>query len=189
MSDLLPANATEQEHALADATERASGVSVFVREMWDVDTCPSNMLAWLAWAFSVDSWDVNWTDAQKRSAIKASITIHKYKGTIGAVQEALASLFFDARVREWFAQSPVGDPYTFDVLLAADQVGISQSAMLGLVDVVERTKNLRSHLDDIQVIVTSPAGPYIAACTGIGTELTVAYGGRAVVINEQSLLG
>lgn len=188
MSDLLPANATAQERAISDAIERAATVPVVVREVWNPDTCPANLLAWLAWAFSVDEWDPAWTDAQKRGAIKSAVAIHKYKGTIGAVRQALAGLFFDARVQEWFNQIPAGNAYTFRILLGVNQVGADQDAFSSLFTVVDRTKNLRSHLDEIELIVTTPAGPYLAACTNLGTEISVTnYQPGAVVANETTI--
>ena len=88
MSDLLPINATPAERAISLAIERHAQVPIRVREMWNPDSCPENLLAWMAWAFGVDEWDVNWTDIQKRSVIKRSVVVHRYKGTIGAVRDA-----------------------------------------------------------------------------------------------------
>jgi phage tail P2-like protein len=188
MSDLLPANATGGERALSLAAERAGSVPVRVRDVWDPDTCPANLLAWLAWAFSVDEWDAAWTDEQKRDTIRRSIVVHRYKGTIGAVREALAALGVDAQVQEWFNQVPEGNPYTFKVLLQADQVGISKDAIKSLFAVIERTKNLRSHLDDVQVIAKTQAGPYLAAVTGLGSDIRVTnYVWATVVFNETAI--
>jgi phage tail P2-like protein len=171
VSDLLPPNATAQERALSLASGR--DVATPVRDVWDPDTCPAALLAWLAWAFSVDEWDSTWTDAQKREVIKAAAAVHRYKGTIGAVQEALGALFVGARVQEWFNQLPAGDPYTFRMLLEVDQVGIDQAGVGSLFKVIERTKNLRSHLDEIELIVKSPAGLTMAAYTNVGCEIAV----------------
>jgi phage tail P2-like protein len=184
MSDLLPANATAQERALDDSAARLGEVSVVVREMWNPDTCPENLLAWMAWAFSVDDWNPVWTDAQNRAVIKASIDVHKYKGTIGAVREALAALFVGARVQEWFNQLPEGDPYTFRVLLDVDQAGVEQAAYASLLNVIERTKNLRSHLDQVELIVKSQAGPTVATSTVMGTEIVCQYERPPLALNE-----
>lgn len=173
MSDLLPPNATPQERALSNVAARVSDVPVPIRDMWNADTCPSNALAWLAWAFSVDQWDSNWTDAQQRAFIKSSVEVHRYKGTIGAVRDALAALGLSAQVQEWFAQEPAGDPYTFRILVEAEQVGIPQGALAAIFEVVNRTKNLRSHLSEVQVAVNSPAGPMLAVVAGVGSEIVL----------------
>lgn len=188
MSDLLPANTTAQERALDDAASRLGDVPVVVREMWNPDICPANLLAWLAWAFSVDEWDPAWTDAQKRATIKRSIEVHKYKGTIGAVREALAALSFDARVQEWFNQIPEGDPYTFRVLLEANQVGISQTALQGLISLIMQTKNLRSHLDRVDLSVVTSAGPAAAVVGAVGSDIVVTnYVRPLTVLNETTI--
>ena len=188
MFDLLPANATEQERAISDAIERAADVPVPVRDVWNPDTCPSNLLAWLSWAFSVDEWDASWSDDQKRNAIKSAMVVHRYKGTIGAVRYALAALGVQAQVQEWFNQIPAGDPYTFRIILTADQVGVTAAQQAALLNVLERTKNLRSHLDEIEVVVESPAGPTVAASTRMGTEIVCQYERPAMALNENVIV-
>ncbi|MBZ6381120.1 phage tail protein I [Sphingomonas sanguinis] len=185
MSDLLPPNATSGERALADVAGRVGDVGAPIRDVWNPDTCPPALLAWLAWAFSVDQWDDGWTEAQKRRFIKQSVEIHRHKGTIGAVQDALAALGIEARVQEWFNQTPPGAPYTFRVLLEVDQIGVPQGAVQSLVSVVERTKNLRSHLIEASLSVRSVAGTHVAIAAGVGSEITVAgFEWATSVINE-----
>jgi phage tail P2-like protein len=169
---LLPPNATEHERALEDVAARISDVPVLVRESWSPDDCPAELLPWLAYAFSVDTWESSWTDEQKRKTIKDSVLIHQKKGTIGAVKRALSALGFDVRVQEWFNQMPLGEPFTFRLLLTADQVGFEQAAVQRIMGVVQATKNLRSHLSEIVPQVVTTAGPVVAGVTGMGTEIT-----------------
>jgi len=169
--DLLPPNATTLERALSGSTSRISAVPIPVRDSWNPDTCPPNMLAWLAWAFSVDQWDSTWSNAQKRAYIKASVDVHRRKGTIGAVTQALAALGVDIQVQEWFAQTPPGDPYTFALEMTVDQVGIDQPTMQTALAVVDRTKNLRSHMTEVALSVQTVASPSVAIAVGVGTEI------------------
>lgn len=188
MSDLLPPNATGAERALSLAIERHAALPAPLRDVWDAETCPAHLLAWLAWALTVDEWDGSWTDAQKRAVIKASLNVHRFKGTIGAVREALGALAYTARVQEWFAQIPAGDAYTFRVLLEVDQVGIAQADMASLQTVIERTKNLRSHISRIDPIVTTRASLTVAAVAAVGTEITVSnYVPASLVFNETAI--
>jgi phage tail P2-like protein len=187
MSDLhlLPANATQGERDVSLAIERHADLPVPVRDVWNADTCPVPLLPWLAWAYSVDVWDAAWTEAQKRAAIKSSIDVHRYKGTIGAVKEALAALSVEAKVQDWFAQDPPGDPYTFKIILEGATAGITQEATRALFQVVERTKNLRSHLDGVRITVTSQAGPQVAVVATLGSDITLAgYEFPTVVLNS-----
>jgi phage tail P2-like protein len=186
MSDvLLPANSSAQERALEGATALIERVPVRVREVWNPDTCPPEVLPWLAWAFSVDDWSPLWDEQQKRQVIKNSIIVHRYKGTIGAVREAIAALGANSQVVEWFQNDPEGTPYTFSLRVDVDQVGASQEFFDALLDVVMSTKNLRSHLDQSKLYVTSLAGPKVAVCAGVGHEVTVTtYNIPTLVLNE-----
>ena len=176
MSDaLLPANSSQQEFALEQTTARIADVPVSVREVWNADTCPSNLLPWLAWAFSVDEWDAEWSDAQKRAAIKAAVAVQRYKGTIGAVREAMAALGFGVQVQEWFNQLPSGAPYTYHLLLEVNQIGIDQAALAKILQVVFSSKNLRSHMDMLVPSVTTRATLYSAGANGMGNEITIKY--------------
>lgn len=185
---LLPINATTQERAIEGATARLSDVPVRVREVWSPDDCPSPLLPWLASQFAVDAWDVTWTDEQKRQAIKDSIAVHKRKGTIGAVKRALAAVGFPVSVQEWFNQAPAGDPFTFWLLIDSDQVPVTQAGMSGLIALLDRTKNVRSHLTAIKVSAVTRDTISVAACANIGTEITVTnYQPGAVVANETTI--
>lgn len=164
MSDLLPPNATPQERALSEATARIGSVPTPVRTVWNPDTCQADALPWLAWAFSVDEWNPAWTEAQKRGAIKNSIAVHKKKGTIGAMRDALTPLGYDLEVTEWFQKEPAGDPYTFGIRINVDQVGLGTEAEYDQVErVAISAKNLRSHLETIEVNATTACVEYFAA--------------------------
>lgn len=187
MSSLLPPNATDQERALEETASRLSGVPVPLRQLWNPDTCPANLLPWLAWAFSLDEWSDTWTEAQQRAAIKASYGVHRSKGTIGAVKQALAALGFTVRVQEWFNQIPAGNPYTYRLLLEVDQVGYGQADLQKLLDVVDASKNLRSHLDTIVPQVASSAEVFVAAAALAGSELEYSQPAGALIANGYAI--
>lgn len=189
MADLLPQNATRQERALSGSVARLADVPVPLRESWNPDTCPSSMLAWLAWAFSVDRWDSDWTEEQQRAFIKRSVEIHRHKGTIGAVREGLAALGIDVRVQEWFNQSPPGERYTFSVEMTADQTGIDEAALQHLFAIIERTKNLRSHITSAALTVRSVVGPCMAIAAGVGHDICLTgFQWSATVVNETTIV-
>lgn len=167
---ILPPGSTPLELSLEQVVALLLDIPVPIPDTWSPDDCPVALLPWLAWALSVDEWDTNWSETQKRSAVKTSLSVHMRKGTIGAVREAMAALSFTARVQEWFNQVPPGDPHTFRLLLEADQVGISQAGFGALLGVIERTKNLRSHLTAIELTVRSQTGPLMVAAAGIGND-------------------
>ncbi|SDE41762.1 phage tail protein, P2 protein I family [Paraburkholderia lycopersici] len=174
---LLPPNATATERRLEQVGARISDIPTPVRDMWNPDACPVALLPWLAWGFGVDEWDSDWSEAQKRSAIKNALFVQKHKGTIGSVKRALAALGYDIVVQEWFNQIPAGDPGTFDVLLDSNQTGIDQAALTRILELIDRYKNLRSHLVRVRPSVTTRGGPILAGVCTVGHEITVPFDG------------
>ncbi len=175
---LLPPSATHTLRELSIAANRATSLPVAIRDEWSPERCPAHMLPWLAWAVGVEEWDVRWTDAQKRSAIASSLAVKRTKGTIGAVVTAVASLGLGAKVVEWFNQVPAGDPYTFDLAITAGQAGFDQAQWELLLALISRTKNVRSHLDELQLNVDSTTTTYGGAVAMLGLDITIDYGGQ-----------
>ncbi|WP_298606937.1 phage tail protein I [uncultured Thiothrix sp.] len=76
--------------------EKVSGESVealnvqIIRQIHSAERCPAPLLPWLAWERSVDYWDDAWPESTKRAVTEASIAVHRKKGTIQSVQQALA---------------------------------------------------------------------------------------------------
>lgn len=170
----LPPNATALERALAATMASVLDlVPLRAREVWDMDTCPAELLPWLAWTYGVDAWDDQWTEEQKRKVIKSSVSVHRYKGTIGAVKDAIGALGLDAQVQEWFNQVPPGDPYTFKLIINAQQVGISQLQFMRLLETVNSARNLRSWLDEVKATISSATTLKTAAASCVGTEITL----------------
>jgi phage tail P2-like protein len=106
MSDLptlLPPSAQAIEFDLEQLSARLHGSALPLTTLWDPLSCGTHILPWLAWAFSIDDWDPNWSEDAKRNAIAASIAVHRKKGTVGAVRRALNSAGFgEAQVIERF---------------------------------------------------------------------------------------
>ena len=175
---LLPPNATQFERALARATARIDDLPTPLRDQWDPQACPVHLLPWLAWAFGVEDWEADWSEEQRRRVIDASIPLKRHRGTIGAVQQAIASLGLTARAQEWFNQDPPGAPYTFMLLLEVDEVGFTQQQLARLLVIVERMKNLRSHLERIVPSVRVRNAARMLSVTTTGHDIHVRPGGR-----------
>lgn len=98
---LLPSNRTAAEVALEAATARIADVPAPVDRLWDPATCPAEILPWLAWGLSVDTWDPDWPEATRREVVRQSVEIHRRKGTLASVRRALqAAGYGDAEIRE-----------------------------------------------------------------------------------------
>jgi phage tail P2-like protein len=171
---LLPPNATAADLAMEQSTSRLADLPAnLVRWMQSPQLIPVQAIPWLAWAFSVDTWDENWTEDQKRQTIAAAYTVQRHKGTIGAVKSALAALGFQATITEWFQDSPTSAPYTFRVHVGVDQGGISQQEFQRALSVVNSSKNLRSHITGLSIDVNTRADTYMGAATGIGFNISI----------------
>jgi phage tail P2-like protein len=147
--DLLPPNASEEERALAETVARISDVPILVRQTWNPDDCPADLLPWLAWAFSVDEWDNTWTEQEKRDVIKGSVYVHKKKGTIGAIDRALRPLGYLIDVIEWFETEPVATPFTFKVVVGTTGRPIDEALYGKIERLINSAKNIRSQLTSI----------------------------------------
>lgn len=100
-TSLLPPSATAQERALANTIGRISDVPVPLRTLNNADTLALEILPWLAWSRAVNEWDSKWSEATKRAVIKASIPLHRKKGTIYSIRLALSSAGYpDAQILE-----------------------------------------------------------------------------------------
>ncbi|MEX3924407.1 phage tail protein I [Paraburkholderia sp. BR10936] len=172
---LLPYNATLYERALEGAVSRVSSVDIPAREVWNADACPVELLPWLAWALSVDFWDSNWEESQKRAAIRTAFDVQRVKGTVGAVETALASLGWDVTIQEWFNQSPPGKPYTFDVIIDVAQSSIDEAGLAKVMSYISATKNLRSHVGVVRPSLSTSTELYSAAVCTQGEQVTIKY--------------
>lgn len=188
MSDLLPANSATLERIAAEVGVRATELPVIIRDLWNPETCPSNLLPWLAWAWSVDEWSDAWSERQRRDTVKQALAVQRIKGTIGAVTRGLGALGFPTRVQEWFNQTPAGAPYTFRLLLDVDQEAMTQASLQKILKVVGSTKNLRSHLETALLTVRSKSQVTVATVTHIGHDITAAgFHAAPLLINEFAL--
>ncbi len=163
---LLPPNATAAERALEAATARTTETPVPVGDLWNPQTCPADALPWLAWALSVDVWDSSWSVDVKRSVIAESIAIHRRKGTVWAVREALRSAgFAEATVSEGLPQLTHGGTQLysgeetyfggsrwalFDVLIdLGEYEGVDGSARSRMAALIDMAKPVSRHLREV----------------------------------------
>lgn len=151
---LLPFNASELEKSVEAATCRAFEIPVPINTLWNPISCPENLLPWLAWALSVDTWDSEWPETIKRRVIAGSLQVHRSKGTLSSIRRVLRGLNIQADISEWFQHE--GPPHTFRLTAWTDeQPGGSDAPILSaslyrnLVRVVNAVKPVRSHYDFI----------------------------------------
>lgn len=150
LPDLLPPNATLLERAINQATANqfARLPQNVSRRLWNPDTCPLDLLPWLAWTFGVEIWDSAWPENIKRARVKAAISIARGKGTLASIDRVLQSYGGDFALQEWWQTQPQGVPHTFQISLnlSGSDGEIGSAAFIeSVVDDIDRTKPLRSH--------------------------------------------
>nr|WP_300309225.1 phage tail protein I [Halomonas sp.] len=148
MSDasLLPPNATRYERALTEETARVSQVPTPLRDLWNPDTCPTELLPWLAWTLGVSAWKPYWSDAVKREQIRQAVEVHRHRGTVQAVRRVVTSFGAALSLREWWESSPVGAPHSFAITLNVnDSSNRSADLQQDIIDEITRVKPARSY--------------------------------------------
>ena len=73
----------------------------------------------------VEEWNPQWNEAQKRQMLQSSVALHKTKGILHSLKEALAIFEVRIEVSEWFEHG--GTPHNFRL-----KVQINNSETLSL---------------------------------------------------------
>lgn len=188
---LLP-NASHLELALERAVQDPV-LPVPLRDLWDPQRCPEELLPWLAWGLSVDDWDASWPVAVRREVVAGAIEVHRRKGTIHAVRRAVAAFGGAIAIREWWQTDPPGTPGTFELVLAVGDIegGAPSAAYLdSIINQVARAKPLSRHFSFIVAeagaariglaATARPAAYARIACADDGPEGSVPIGILAV---------
>lgn len=173
MSSLLPPNATRTEVAAAETTSRLSKVPVPFAAALDPMRAPEDMLPWLAWWFSVDTWGSDWPIYVRRRTVQQSLKIHRRKGTVGALLDAIDAIGVPVAIEEWHQRTPTGEPYTFRALVNAVSTPFQEKDLQRLLQAIEDNKNLRSHMSELVPGLSSYANPFVGGLTSIGTDRQV----------------
>ena len=170
---LLPSNSTTLERQAAQALAEIQRVPIPLRQLCNPNTCPVAVLPYLAWAFSVDRWDSNWTEATKRAAIRSSRYIHAHKGTIGALRRVVEPLGYLIEVMEWWQTVPEGVPGTFALKVGVLDTGITEEMYQELTWLIDDAKPLTRPLIGLAISLETTGTFYIGACVNEGDELSV----------------
>ncbi|HDR0964101.1 phage tail protein I [Pasteurella multocida] len=154
---LLPTGSTTLEKRAAQIMKSAVENPVIIADLINPDRCPVHLLPYLAWAFSVDKWDENWSEEVKRIVIKQSFFIHKHKGTIGAVKRVVEPIGYLVELKEWFQTQPQGTAGTFSLTVEVSETGLNEQTYNELVRLVNDVKPVSRHLSQLAIAV-SPTG-------------------------------
>lgn len=168
---LLPINASELLKNLEKTGCKITELEAKNKYVFNGDLAPENVLPFLAWSLSVDDWSDNWEVDIKRNIIKTSVTLHRQKGTIGALKQALSAFnFIDIKIEEWFEYG--GYPYYFKVYFDIPYPGFDINILPKISKVIQNTKNVRSYLESFKAYLASGSAINNLASFFISKEVT-----------------
>lgn len=168
---LLPPNASKLLRDLESVFGNSFDLPTLNRYVVNPDLAPAHILPWLAWALSVDDWSDNWSEQIRRNVIKASVEVHRKKGTIGALKKALQAFnYTNVKVEEWFEYG--AEPYFFRVFFDVNEPGFDVNILPQVQKVIESTKNARSHLENLRAYLSAEMGLLRLGSLIISKEVT-----------------
>lgn len=170
---LLPGNLGDLERDLDAAIARMESLDVPISALWDPWQCPLDLLPWLAWAVSVDTWKSTWPESIKRRTVANSLDLHRIKGTRPAVELAIESLGLDYRLVEWFQETPAAPRGTFTLDIYVGDDAYSTTSNRDLEHAIDAAKNARSHLRKVNLNLTGTGDTFLGAghVSGETTEI------------------
>lgn len=171
-SSLLPPGSSALERRLAQACSGISDLNVPLRDLWNPWKCPAKFLPYLAWAFSVDRWEENWTETAKRQAVSDAFWIHQRKGTVAAVKRVIEGLGYSMTLEEWWK---VADPAgTFRLEIDLNHIGITEPMIYELERIIGDAKPVSRHISQL-TLSANTTGPVIAGALTVDGEMINVY--------------
>lgn len=119
-----------------------------------IDTVNADAIPYLAKQFDVlgyKGFRLATNETEQREIIKKSIELHRYKGTLWAVREALIAIGFGEAVIEEHVE---GHWANFRITIDLGTQGLGVAQIEDLRKMVEEYKNARSHLVDISYTIS-----------------------------------
>lgn len=159
------------EQRAAAACAVISDLTVPLRDLWNPETCPVKFLPYLAWAFSVDSWDENWSEAEKRSVIGEAFWLHQRKGTVTAIRRVIEKMGYALTLEEWWN---VADPAgTFRLEVDINDIGITPLMLDELNRLINDAKPVSRHISRMNIASVTLGPVSVGTSSGCGEIISV----------------
>lgn len=172
--NLLPPNTTQLEKKITEVSASAFNLNGDLSSLIRIDDAPSDYLSILAWQFSVDRWQDDWPDEVKRAQIKNSIKVHRHKGTNYALRKIVESFGYSLQVHEWWQETPMNQPGTFQITIDTQGQGLSERNYQTLVELLNDAKPLTREIKGIELNVVSVSSETNVACAMYdGEDVTI----------------
>lgn len=142
---VLPRHSTELERALEKSSLWVIRNSA-IPKLWNPEECPEDFLPWLGWGLSVDRWEPEWGADRKRVSVRNSVSVHRQKGTLGAILRTLEAFGHDAELEEWREYG--GAPHAFRLWVeASEETSLDLEYVSKVRASIDAVKPVRSYYD------------------------------------------
>lgn len=155
ITDILPAHLASDErvqalgYAINRAMQRLMGYCKNIGVYNSIDTVPEEILDLLALELKTQYYDDSQSIEVKRNLIKNTLVWYMKTGTPASVTEAVAAVFGNGEVEEWFEYG--GEPYHFKV--HTSNINSTDEMVQQLMNIISTMQNARSHLESVIVEV------------------------------------
>ncbi|MGP7817781.1 phage tail protein I [Niallia sp. 01092] len=169
---ILPPNLiqSKEDQAMAKAITEILKYVFNKTEILDpLNEIPEKLLDLRAFEEHVDFYDTSLPVETKRELIKKALFFHRSKGTKGAVEDLITTIFGDGQVVEWFEYG--GQPFTFKVV--TNNPSVTTERALQFTRVVDSVKRKTARLEKVEIIATENLPLNFAGAVHIGEKLTI----------------
>lgn len=133
-------------YAISKALEKLIEKIKYISVYSVIDELPEKMLNLLAVELRAPYYDDKLPVEQRRVIVKNSLLWNERAGTPYAVEELISAVFGTGKIMEWFEYG--GMPYHFKI---HTETTITEESMKNFQEVMKRVKNVRSHMEAVEV--------------------------------------
>lgn len=169
LREMLPSNLSSDEldalsYAINKATANVCAAADGIRVIALIDEAPEEIVDYLAVEFNSPYYDQSLDLEVKRNVVKNTLARYAKVGTPGIIKEFLTSLGEDIEILEW--QDYNGDPYHFSIYVTMPPDSeVTEELVAETKDKINKLKNLRSIMDELQLIKQITDSMVIAEAT------------------------
>lgn len=155
ITDILPEYLKKSDevkalsYAVSCTMQRAIDHSRNISVCAAIDTLPENILDLLALELNTQYYDDSASVHAKRELIKNTLKWYQHTGTPAAVEEAVAAVFGNGTIEEWFEYG--GEPYHFKINTSA--MNTTDDMVQRITKAISSVQNVRSYLEEVVVEV------------------------------------
>ncbi|MHC1747426.1 MAG: phage tail protein I [Cellulosilyticaceae bacterium] len=116
-----------------------------------IDKLDSELIDLLAEQFRAPFYDAALSIEKRREIVKNSISWHKKKGTVGAIEEIVTTIFGKSEILEWYEYG--GEPHHFRIV--TNNINTTEDMVNKFKEAAEHIKRKSSKLDEIVITLTN----------------------------------